>query len=156
MLSILEGLLEKSSDSCCRKSETVLLLADLHLTHFATYLLIGTCQIALQCLVCLINSHRSIYLSFASSYTPCYFQLMARVWSSWESGSERSKLHIYPCHCIHVTSWPREAKLQNSSLCWVRSLRFVSLFSPMLHPTGISSSVVHNPECTLETLQGAF
>lgn len=39
----------------------LLLLADLHGTHFATYLLIGSCwRTTPCCLVCLINRHRSI------------------------------------------------------------------------------------------------
>lgn len=74
-------------------------LADLHGTHFATYLLIGSCwRTTPCCLVCLINRHRSIYLSFASPYTTCYFQLMVHDWSLWDRGLESSVLQIYPRH----------------------------------------------------------
>lgn len=152
----LRGLAREILQQLLQEKQDRALLADLLLTHFATYLLIGACRITPWCLVCLINSRRSIYLSFASPFTPCYFQLMVHVWSSWESGSEWSMLHIYSCHCNHVTSWPWEVKMQNSSLGWVRSLMCVSPFSPTLHQTCRSSSVVHNPECALETLQGVF
>lgn len=70
----LKGLPEKFIASCWRKNKTMLLLADLHLTHFATYLLLGYCQgITPCCLICLIISHKSIYLSFASSYISSYW-----------------------------------------------------------------------------------
>ena len=123
------GLAREILHQLLQDNQDYALLVDLHLTHFATYLLTGACQITPQRVVCLINSHRSIYLSFTSPYTPCYFQLMVHIWSYWESGSEWSMLHIYSCHCIHVTSWPREVKQQNSSLCWVRSLACKVLFS---------------------------
>lgn len=148
----LRGLAREILQQLLQEKQDTALLADLHLTHVVTYLLIGACQITPWCLVCLVNSYRSVYLSFASLYTPCYFQLMVHVWSSWESSSEWSMPHIYSCHCIHVTSWPREVKVQSSSLCWVRNLMFVSPFSPHY----IKLACLHNPECTLEILLDVF
>lgn len=72
----LRGLAREILQQLLQEKQDTALLADLHLTHVVTYLLTGACQITPWCLVCLVNSYRSVYLSFASLYTPCYFQLM--------------------------------------------------------------------------------
>lgn len=95
----LRGLARELPHQLLEQKQECVLLYDLHLLHLAIYLLIGCCQRITPCsLIHLFNGHKSIYLSFVSPYTPCYFQLIVHVWSWQKGGSDSSMLQIYHCH----------------------------------------------------------